>query len=61
MNSSKKGKTTKLREERDVEYKIIDDAKNILSKAIGIEVDTSQYIFLQLEEAVQKFNEDTSG
>ena len=50
-----------MREERDREYKIIDDAKNILSEAIGIEVDTSQPIFLQLAEAIQKFNEDTSG
>ena len=57
----KKARQQKLREERDRAYKIIDDAKNILSKAIGIEVDTSQPILFQLEEVVQKFNEDTSG
>ena len=49
----KKAKQQKLREERDREYKIIDDARNIFSKAIGIEVDTSQHIFLQQEEVVQ--------
>ena len=50
-----------MRGERDREYKIIDDAKNILSKGIGIEVDTSQPILLHLAETVQKFNEDTGG
>ena len=28
---------------------------------IGVEVDTSQQILLQLEEVFSKFNEDTSG
>ena len=44
-----------------MQYKIIDDANNILSKAIGIEVDYSQPILLQLAEAVQNFNDDSSG
>ena len=44
----KKAKQKKLREEKDREYKIIDDAKNILSEAIGIEVDSSQPILLEL-------------
>ena len=57
----KKAKQKKLREERDREYKIIEDVKNILTKAIGVEVDTSQHILLQLEEAVSKFNEDSNG
>lgn len=42
----KKEKHKKLREETDIEYKIIDDAKNILTEVIGINVDTSQHIFL---------------
>ena len=45
----------------DREYKIIDDAKNILTEAIGVEVDTSLHILLKLEEAFSKFNEDTNG
>ena len=57
----KKEKQKKLREEKDREYKIIDDAKNILSEAIGIEVYSSEPILLQLAEVVQKFNEDSSG
>ena len=40
---------------------IIDDAKKFLTKAIGVEVDTSQHILLKLEEAISKFNEDSSG
>ena len=58
---SEKGKQQKLIEERDKEYKIIEDAKNILSEAIGIEIDSSQHILYQLVEVVQKFNEDTEG
>lgn len=57
----KKEKKKKLREERDREYKIIEDANKILTEAIGVEVDTSQHILLQLEEVVSKFNEDSSG
>ena len=57
----KKAKKKKLREERDREYKIIGDAKNIFIEAIDVEVDTSQHILLQLDEAVNKFNEDSSG
>ena len=57
----KKVKQKKLREERDKEYKIIESAKNILTKVIGVEVDTSQNILFQLEEAVKKFNEDSNG
>ena len=50
-----------MTEERDTKYKIIESAKNILTGVIGVEVDTSQHILFQLEEAVQKFNEDSSG
>ena len=57
----KKAKQQRLREERDNEFKIIEDAKNILVEAIGIEVESSQPILYQLVEAVQKFNEDTNG
>ena len=57
----KKEKQKKLREERDREYKIIESAKNILIEVIGVEVDNSQYILFQLEEAFEKFNEDSSG
>ena len=56
-----KVKQQRLREERDKEFKIIKDAKNILAEAIGIEVDSSQPILYQLVEVVQKFNEDTNG
>ena len=31
------------------------------TEAIGVEVDSTQHILLQLEEVVQKFNEDSSG
>ena len=48
----KKAKQKKLREERDREYKIIESAKNILTEVIGVEVDTSQHILFQLEEAI---------
>lgn len=48
----KKAKQKKLRDERDREYKIIESAKNILTEVIGVEVDTSQHIFFQLEEVV---------
>ena len=61
MNPSKRRQNSKNLERRDREYKIIDDAKNILAKAIGVEVDTSQHILLQLKEAVTKFNEDSSS
>ena len=57
----KKSKQQRLREERDKEYKIIEDAKNILSKAIGIEFDSSQPILHQLAKVVQNFNEDTDS
>ena len=50
-----------MREERDREHRIIESEKNIIIEAIGVDVDTSQHIFLQLEEAVQKFNEDSTG
>ena len=50
-----------LRSERDREYRIIENAKNIITDAIGVEVDSTQHILIQLEEAVQKFNEDCSG
>ena len=44
----KKSKKQRLKEERNKEFKIIKDAKNILAGAIGIEVDTSQPILYQL-------------
>ncbi len=56
-----KAKQKQLRNERDREFKIIDEVKNIITEAIGVDIDTSQHILLQLEEAVNKFNEDTSG
>ena len=40
----KQAKQKRLREERDKEYKIIEDAKNILVEEIVIEVDSSQPI-----------------
>ena len=57
----KKVKQQRLREERDKEYKIIDDAKNILAEAIGVEIDSSQPILFQLASAIQKVNEDIDG
>ena len=57
----KKAKQKKLRSERDKEYTIIENARNIITGAIGVEVDSTQQILLQLEEAIQKFNEDSSG
>ena len=57
----KKAKKKQLRSKRDMEYSIIEDAKNIITEAIGVEVNSTQHILLQLEEVVQKFNEDSSG
>ena len=57
----KKAKQQRLSEERDKEYKIIDDAKNILAEAIWVEIDSSQPILFQLVDVIQKFNEDTDG
>ena len=54
----KKATQQKLREERDKEFKIIKDTKNILEEALGIQVDTSQPILYHLEEVVHKYNED---
>ena len=56
----KKAKQKKLRSERDKEYAISENAWNIITEAIGVEVDSTQHILLQLEEAVHKFNEDSS-
>ncbi|GLJ10091.1 hypothetical protein SUGI_0121900 [Cryptomeria japonica] len=56
-----KAKQKQLRSERDREFNIINGAKTILTDAVGIKVDPSQHILLQLEEAVNKFNEDSSG
>jgi hypothetical protein len=56
-----KARQKQLRHERDLEYSIIESAKNIITEAIGVEVDSTQHILIQLEEAVHKFNEDTSG
>ena len=41
--------------------KIIEDAKNILADAIGVDIGFSQQILYQLVEEVQRFNEDTNG
>ena len=57
----KKAKQKRLREERDKELKIIEDAKNILAEALGIEVDSSEPILYQLVEVVQNYNEDLDG
>ena len=57
----KKARKKQLRSKRDKEYTIIEDAKNIITEAIGVEVDSTQHILLQLEEAVHKFNEDSFG
>ncbi|GLJ41541.1 hypothetical protein SUGI_0859710 [Cryptomeria japonica] len=56
-----KEKQKQLRSERDREFNIINGAKTILTDALGIKVDPSQHILLQLEEAVNRFNEDSSG
>ncbi|GLJ55437.1 hypothetical protein SUGI_1190310 [Cryptomeria japonica] len=56
-----KSKQKQLRSERDREFNIINGAKTILTDALGIKVDPSQHILLQLEEAVNRFNEDSSG
>ncbi|GLJ28879.1 hypothetical protein SUGI_0569230 [Cryptomeria japonica] len=56
-----KAKQKQLRSERDREFNIINGAKTILTDALGIKVDPSQHVLLQLEEAVNKFNEDSSG
>ena len=49
------------REEWNKEFKILEDAKNILSQAPGTEIDSYQPILFQLEDVVQKFNEDMDG
>ena len=59
--SKRKPSKKRLREERDKEFKIIKDAKNILAEALGIEVDISQPIFYQLEKVVHKYNADLDG
>ena len=56
-----KARQRQLRNERDREYSIIENAKCIITEAIGVEVDSSQHILSQLEEAINKFNEDASG
>ncbi|GLJ36483.1 hypothetical protein SUGI_0732800 [Cryptomeria japonica] len=56
-----KAKQKQLRSERDREFNIINGAKTILTDALGIKVDPSQHILLQLKEAVNRFNEDSSG
>ncbi|GLJ40689.1 hypothetical protein SUGI_0840240 [Cryptomeria japonica] len=55
-----KAKQKQLRSERDREFNIINGAKTILIDALGIKVDPSQHILLQLEEVVNRFNEDSS-
>ena len=56
-----KARQRQLRNERDREYSIIENAKCIITEAIGVDVDSSQHILSQLEEAVNKFNDDASG
>lgn len=48
----KKARHKKLKLERDREYKIIESAKNIITEAIGVEVDSTEHILVQLEEAI---------
>ena len=50
-----------MREEKNKEFKILEDAKNIFSQAIGTKIDTSQPILFQLVDVVQKFNKDMDG
>ena len=57
----KKAKKKRLREERNKEFHIIEDVKNILVEALNTKVDTSQPILNQLAKVVQKFNEDLNG
>ena len=57
----KKERQQRLREERNKEFKILEDAKNILTQALSTEVESSQPILFQLVEAVHKFNEDLDG
>lgn len=57
----KKARQKQLRSERDREYRIIKSAKNIITEAIGVEVDSTQHILVQLEEEIQKYNEDSTG
>ncbi|GLJ07187.1 hypothetical protein SUGI_0060910 [Cryptomeria japonica] len=56
-----RAKQKQLRSEREREFNIINGAKTILTDALGIKVDPSQHILLQLEEAVNRFNEDSLG
>ena len=51
----KKARQQRLREERNREFKILEDAKNILSQAIGSEIDTSQPILFQLADAMGEY------
>ena len=48
----KKDKKHRLRDERNKEFQVLEDAKNILAKALNIEVDTSQPILVQLANVV---------
>ena len=57
----KKAKQKQLRLERDKEFRIIESAKNIITEAIGVKVDSTQHILIQLEEDIQKYNEDYLG
>jgi hypothetical protein len=56
-----KARQKQLRNKRDREYSIVENAKCIIAEAIGVDIDTSQHILSQLEEAVNKFNDDASG
>ena len=42
-------------------FKILEDVKNILTQTLSTKVDSSQPIFVQLVEAVQKLNEDLNS
>ena len=42
----KKARKKQLREERDKEFRIIESAKNIITEAMGVDVDSSQHILL---------------
>ena len=56
----KKSRQKQLRSERDKGYRIIESAKNIIIETIGVEVDSTQHILIQLEEAIQKINDYSS-
>lgn len=57
----KKAKQYRLREEKNKENQVLEDAKSILGDALHTEVDTTKPILVQLAKFIQKFNEDLNG